>query len=636
MNRIDTLHIHNFKFFRDEEPLKLGGNNLLLYGENGSGKSSIYWALYTLFEASLKPEDNEIKKYFSKTIKAGRDNLINIHAAEMVAGSDDYDSYITITTDDATPKQFKISATDVAIRNSDDAKLTNYASDYINYRILLSFSSFRHSEPINLFELFAYNIFSYIKFAAIPFTIEGEVKNLTGVAEIWRSIERGPDEFDSEKEYQEEELSEYKESTPYKNYVISLAMFNDRLQGLIDTINLTGPEYLTKLGYSFSYVLAMQPATFDLKSKDFSLKPFSISISIPEYEGVVDPIKKPHSFLNEAKLSAIAISIRLAILRSKLAEACLKFVVLDDLLISLDMSNREKVLEVMLTPEFLDNYQLLVLTHDRNFFQLCKRKLTELSQTNWKYIEMYGDEENHRPLILGSDTFYSKAIHHLKSFDYPASANYFRKEAEEIFANHFPREVTISENGERKKHLKNYIDSAAKLYRRIGQSTANLELLDNYLFLLLNPLSHRAIENDIYRVELNRIRDLLPKIKNEVIELKFLEIVAQKSVLVIRFQNNATTVNEYFINTNEAIYLFNNNGIYELSNSKCKSFESVTISNGTPGAVVKNQHFTGDNIIDVHRKIYVRWTIPYDNSYWTNIFHQAFQTNQRTSLQNLI
>ena len=61
MDKIDTLQIHNFKFFDQQEPIKLGGKHLLLYGENGSGKSSIYWALYTLFEASQKQNSEKIK-----------------------------------------------------------------------------------------------------------------------------------------------------------------------------------------------------------------------------------------------------------------------------------------------------------------------------------------------------------------------------------------------------------------------------------------------------------------------------------------------------------------------------------------------------------------------------------------------
>ena len=52
MSRIKTLHINNFKFFRNSTPIELNGKHLLLYGENGSGKSSVYYAIYTLLEAA--------------------------------------------------------------------------------------------------------------------------------------------------------------------------------------------------------------------------------------------------------------------------------------------------------------------------------------------------------------------------------------------------------------------------------------------------------------------------------------------------------------------------------------------------------------------------------------------------------
>ena len=60
-NRIKSIQINNFKFFQAEKPIEFNGSNLLLYGENGSGKSSIYWAFYTLFEASLKTKDDDIR-----------------------------------------------------------------------------------------------------------------------------------------------------------------------------------------------------------------------------------------------------------------------------------------------------------------------------------------------------------------------------------------------------------------------------------------------------------------------------------------------------------------------------------------------------------------------------------------------
>src|SRR5688572_7890635 len=185
MNRIDTLHIHNFKFFQAQDAIKLGGNHMLLYGENGSGKSSVYWSLYTLFEASLKPDDQQIRKYFSKTILKGEDCLVNIHAPETAAGSDDFSSFIEIKTDDGTPVTFRTSYHDVGIRGNATAKQVNYASDYINYRLLLGFSSFPHSEPTNLFKLFRDNIFGYVRFPAINFTRDGDTQALTSPVDMW-------------------------------------------------------------------------------------------------------------------------------------------------------------------------------------------------------------------------------------------------------------------------------------------------------------------------------------------------------------------------------------------------------------------------------------------------------------------
>lgn len=43
--RIDRIKISNYKYFHGDFELAIAGKNLLMYGENGSGKSSIYKAL---------------------------------------------------------------------------------------------------------------------------------------------------------------------------------------------------------------------------------------------------------------------------------------------------------------------------------------------------------------------------------------------------------------------------------------------------------------------------------------------------------------------------------------------------------------------------------------------------------------
>ena len=51
--KIESLKVQNFKFFNEEFTLPVNCKNVLLYGENGSGKSSIYWSFYTIFQACL-------------------------------------------------------------------------------------------------------------------------------------------------------------------------------------------------------------------------------------------------------------------------------------------------------------------------------------------------------------------------------------------------------------------------------------------------------------------------------------------------------------------------------------------------------------------------------------------------------
>lgn len=70
MKKIDELTLENFKFFRGLETLKFNSKNILVYGENGSGKSSLYWALYTFMQSSLK-EIMRLKNILTISIQKG-------------------------------------------------------------------------------------------------------------------------------------------------------------------------------------------------------------------------------------------------------------------------------------------------------------------------------------------------------------------------------------------------------------------------------------------------------------------------------------------------------------------------------------------------------------------------------------
>ena len=79
MQKISKLRLKNFKFFYGDVELDFDRQNILFYGENGSGKSSIYWALYTFLQSVFKTSNLQIAKYFDDRHEQ---NLVNRFAPD--------------------------------------------------------------------------------------------------------------------------------------------------------------------------------------------------------------------------------------------------------------------------------------------------------------------------------------------------------------------------------------------------------------------------------------------------------------------------------------------------------------------------------------------------------------------------
>ncbi len=58
--KIDRIKFTNYKFFYGEFELPVNGKNLLVYGENGSGKSSIYKAMELLTQNGFVDFDKNL------------------------------------------------------------------------------------------------------------------------------------------------------------------------------------------------------------------------------------------------------------------------------------------------------------------------------------------------------------------------------------------------------------------------------------------------------------------------------------------------------------------------------------------------------------------------------------------------
>lgn len=184
MSKIKSIQLNNFKFFRESEPIIIDGKHLLLYGENGSGKSSIFWGIYTLSEAAYK-QPEEVKSYFNFSDTS----LVNIYASQQTdsaTGIEHYNSSITLETDNG--KTFRLSLLDTSICGNNDAQESRKAMDFLNYQSLFAFQHFKNSEDVNLSSVFDYYILPYVTFA--PIKVKG--KDLSNAAEMWKELKKGP------------------------------------------------------------------------------------------------------------------------------------------------------------------------------------------------------------------------------------------------------------------------------------------------------------------------------------------------------------------------------------------------------------------------------------------------------------
>ena len=389
MSKINTITLSNFKFFGKEETINIDGKHLLLYGENGSGKSSLFWGVYTLLEASFK-QSIETDKYF-QPFGSNEESLVNIYATQQICPithREHCNSCIKIDADDDT--EYALSLLDSTICGSTNAQESRKATDFINYQSIFKFQDFKNSEKPNLYEVFIYSVLPYITFTSFPI----KDKTLTNAGAMWEEYKKGPGTTTNHKG---DTIQVYKNSKEYTDFIKFEKHFNKNFEVLIDFINSHASDYVEKLGYNIKFELEYTAPSHVKKDKNYEWIPFCIDLIITSYNNQVVQIKKPQSFLNEAKMSAIAVAIRLAIIDQRIGSAvpeALKVLVLDDLMISLDMINRDKLMDLLLN-DFAQRYQILFLTHDRMLFEFVNYKIKQHKQdVNWLKKELYVEEDN--------------------------------------------------------------------------------------------------------------------------------------------------------------------------------------------------------------------------------------------------
>jgi energy-coupling factor transporter ATP-binding protein EcfA2 len=534
MHKISKITLNNFKFFYGQVEIPIERKNILIYGENGSGKSSIYWSLYTFLQSVFK-DNAEIRKYFEPKHP---ENLINRYSVEPSNSS----IILELMEEDGKVEEKEISINKVTTKTGGLVKELTLGSDFINHHTLSRIYAYYHKEEINLFNIFEHELLAFITFKN-PLIMQGETATNQN-AEVWW-------------EYIRDFIPKINDKTLIEAY---LKDFNESFDTYLkDITELTNSYITSRFKENFNILFEYRPAAYPLPVEDEELI-LNQEVKKPEIimtvKMLTDKIKEepkkiidsPQSFLNEAKLSTIALALRLAILDEKFIAAYPKVLILDDMLMSKDMSNREFVMNIILD-NYQDNYQIIFMTHQRGLFEDAKKtiqhhyakKAKDAGETNtekqnaawlinWKAIEMFeGEAENGIPIpkIVPSGSSLQKAIYYFKeNIDYSACGNNLRSALEEFFRTFIPSNHFRDKNGdpinEKELMLHELIQHAKKYFALVGFDQAPLDKVDRYREQSLNRASHYNPKTEFYKKELAEIFSLIELLKkNRIIPVVY-------------------------------------------------------------------------------------------------------------------
>lgn len=406
--RLHHIAITNFKAFR-EFSLNLEGRHLLVYGANGAGKSSLYWALYTFLQSARKPK-KDVEKYFDP---ASQQNLLNLHEQKEAAPKP---GEIALTLRDSATRNdttYRISLADHGTANQPPILKGDLASDFITYRFFFGFSHFRNSEKFDLWPLFEKEI--------LPFCVSTGGQS---PFEMWRKIKSGePNPLRQPGIAGSEAYDRFRQNT---------SAFAGVVTAVVDAISAEAQRFYD------AHFASDDPAKVTLKlavttppsATGSNQNDFKFTLPVIEFGVQLDghTVTKPQSFLNEAKLTQLALSVRFAASLVNLHDSDLKLLVLDDLLVSLDMSNRMQVVDILLSESFA-NYQKIILTHELGFFREFRRRIGN-HHADWRFVSLQGSAAQNIDARTEKNEL-EKAEDYLNSHDIEEAAMFLRKAAED-------------------------------------------------------------------------------------------------------------------------------------------------------------------------------------------------------------
>ena len=624
MAAISKITIDGFKAFPNSFTLDLeDGKNLLMYGENGSGKSSIYYALHSLLQSQCKDKND---RYFNPN-----------HAESIV-------NQYTKKTDAKVEVQFAGSNDTYGISQTgyyesikhpiSPLRDLNGQCVFINHKFLFNVFSFRNSQYIDLFPVFIKDI--------LPFTLTQDkseyisniyddvikgIKRHGRSNKIEDSYQARIDKFNSETKYVIDQINtnavktatiiynEFFRNVEDRQLKITLGYDNNR-----DKVPQANKSYWLRCGYRYQYVEKAGVRQEKSVSSSMEILLPSITLNIEEMDtnnSTYHSIVKPQTYFNESKLTAIALSIRFALLDTVTAENG-RFLALDDMLISLDMSNRMKVVNYLLDV-VVKKYKVYLFTHDKLFYETLKKRIAiEKMQREWLmgglYMHDVDEDNDYKPctpfpkFIEDKDTPLEMMDYYVKH-DYPACGQKLRKWCEEILEKLYPdtlkKRVDLTSGNTKNTSLNDRILSLEDYCDKENIDFSHFKNLKIYKDNVLNPVSHYDIGSPIYKEEIINIVKVLNEL-NKILEDR-IEIKVNHAMGIELVKPDGTPVTICIDIKNNKMLLLNVAGDYRVSYFiKCSVKELII--NGVRNMLPLKDVY--DSIYDAYNKYCTDFGLP--------------------------
>ena len=469
--RITEIEIKNFKAFYGTYRINLynKGKNLLVYGENGSGKSSLYFAL-------------------KRFLESGGDSSHRFENDQNIFVTDAGYIKLCLRADERSRKT--IYEWSESVRETDDELIVEASKTkgFLDYKSLLDTHYLhRESDTVNVFDMLVETLLANTLSTLTNRTLDDD----------WAAIQP---------------------PYPRRNATGKIAdlekqteAFNTELTNRLAEIQPIASEILGKFGHNVALNFDFPGVQYNRDNKTLDNQELHLKVELFDRD-----IPDHHLFLNEARLSAIAIAIYFSSILIQ-PESRLKILALDDVLIGLDTSNRLPVLDIL--NEYFPDHQIFLTTYDKVWYEIAKQRTPD---AKWKYAEFYTSktDEYEIPVYVEEKAYLEKAKDYFDDNDYKASAIYIRTAFETAikkFCEKNDLRVKYRENP-KKLQSEDFWDPIKQ--GNPSDCTPFLEQtlindIELYRSIILNPLSHSYTGPEVKK-EISDAIDAVEKLETKL------------------------------------------------------------------------------------------------------------------------